>query len=85
LLNQLNTIIDSGYLLSGSCANRISNLFSIDCFVNDGELLTTEVASFWLRHPANAAAPPGRVPNLKMFIAAFTSRSRISPQYRHLW
>ncbi len=49
------------------------------------ELFANELASFWLRHPATAVAPPGLVPNLKMFIAALMSRSRISPQYRHLW
>ncbi len=46
----------------------------------NSELLTTEVASFWLRHPATAVAPPGLVPSLKIFIAALISLSSTKPQ-----
>ncbi len=47
------------------------------------ELPANELAGFWLRHPAIAVAPPGLVPNLKMFIAAFISRLRTKP-HKHL-
>ena len=49
LLNQLNTIIDSGYLLSGSRANRISNSFSIDCYVNDDKYVFLSLGDYYLR------------------------------------
>ena len=47
------------------------------------ELPANELAGFWLRHPAIAVAPPGLVPNLKMFIAALMSRSKTKP-HEHL-
>ena len=49
LLNQLNTIIDSGHLLSGSCANRISNSFSIDYYVNDDKYVFLSLGDYYLR------------------------------------
>jgi hypothetical protein len=52
-------------------------------YAETGELPANELAGFWLRHPAIAVAPPGLVPNLKIFIAALVSRSRISP-HKHL-